>query len=474
MSKQLPNALNEEYAVLGSILIDPDALARVAEIISAEDFYDERNKWIFEAMMTLHGQGTHLDLLTICDQMERMGTLSKVGGEGYVTELVNQVPVSLHAESYAQAIYRTAARHELMTASAKIAELAWRDGEAGPEEIIGQAQQLVDSVADRYRMAVTISSTWADLAEIIGPIQWNWPRWLPKGFLCEIVGEQETGKSILTLRIAACFLRGDPWPDGKPYDGETGTVVWAEAEASQAMNLERAKSWGLPIEKILHPSSDPLEDVQLNNSRHRAALVALAKRPDVRLIVVDSLSGGHQEEEKSATGMIPTIKWLAELARDTGKPIILTHHLRKRSLFDSSESVTLDRVRGSSGITQLARMVWAVDAPDPKKPECRRLSVIKSNLAPKPEPLGFEVKDGGLLFGEAPELPRPETQVDRAVELLEVLLRKGPMASTVIEEEAKGAAISQNTMRRAKEKLGIVVKKMNNRWYWALPATETA
>lgn len=104
------------------------------------------------------------------------------------------------------------------------------------------------------------------------PSRGAWPGWLPNGFLCEIVGEQETGKSILALRIAACFLRGDPWLDGSAFNGEVGKVLWAEAEASQAVILQRAKGWGLPIENILHPLGNPLEDVPRNDRRHRAAI----------------------------------------------------------------------------------------------------------------------------------------------------------------------------------------------------------
>jgi hypothetical protein len=307
---------------------------------------------------------------------------------------------------------------------------------------------------------------------MIGPVEWAWPAWFPTGFLTMIVGEQETGKSILTLRIAACFLRGDPWPDGCDFTDKVGKVVWAEAEASQAMNLARAKSWDLPIECILHPLGDPLEDVQLNDKKHRAAITALAQRPDVKLIVVDSLSGGHQEQENSASGMIPTVKWLAELSRDTGKPVILTHHLRKRGMLDLGDRVTLDRVRGSSGVTQMARMVWAVDSPDPNNTDDRRMSVIKSNLAPKPEPVGFKVDSRGVVFGDAPEPPHRETLQDRAADLLLALLADSPKPSAEIRSEVEQAGLSWHAAKRAKDKLGIVSAKPDGVWHWSLPARE--
>jgi hypothetical protein len=465
--KLLPHNTEAEEAILGSILVDQGAIHRVSPLLKPEDFYSEHGGWIYKAMLDLSLNSTPPDWLAVHDLLERRGQLKEVGGPAYLTRLINSTPTSIHAEYYASIVARYAIRRQVIGVAGEIAQQAFDTNGSDP---IAFARERIALIEKQLLPVNVKGSSWADLEQVVGPVRWAWSDWLPEGFLTMNVGEQETGKSILMLRIATCFLRGDPWPDGTPYTGEKGKVVWAEAEASQAMNLQRAKNWALPIENILHPLADPLEDIQLNAANHRRAIAALARRPDVRLIVVDSLSGGHREQEQSASGMIPTVKWLAELARDTGKHVILTHHLRKRGMLDSNDHVTLDRVRGSSGITQMARMVWALDTPDPNLPEDRRLSVIKSNLAPKPDPLGFRIGSDGLVFGDAPEPPRQETQVDRAIELLQTILNDGPVASTVLKGEADGAAISWNTMKRAKAKLGVVAKRESNRWFWALPA----
>ena len=133
-----------------------------------------------------------------------------------------------------------------------------------------------------YDIAADGGATWADMAEQLGPIEWAWDKWLPKGLLTILAGESGAGKSALALRLCSAFLRGDPWPDGSPYQGETGAVLWCEAEAAQAVNLERAKSWGLPLEQILSPLSDPLQDIQLDQPAHQAALVERALLPQVK------------------------------------------------------------------------------------------------------------------------------------------------------------------------------------------------
>jgi putative DNA primase/helicase len=308
------------------------------------------------------------------------------------------------------------------------------------------------------------------MAEQLGPIEWAWEKWLPKGLLTILAGESGTGKSALALRICGTFLRGDPWPDGTPYNGEQGSVLWCEAEAAQAVNLGRAQAWGLPLEQILTPLPELLLDIQLDQPAHQAALVEMAMLPQVKLIVIDSLRGMQQGEENSS-GTMGLIKWVAEIARDTGKPVILTHHLRKRSLQDS-DRVDLDRLRGSSAIVQTARVVWAVDLPDPDHKESKRFQVIKSNLATFPDPIGLKVDQDGVHFGGVFQAAHIETVRNQATDLLLSLLERCPMKSTQLQEEFKQAGISWRTANKAKKQLGIVATQNGEGWFWSLPVSK--
>lgn len=316
-------------------------------------------------------------------------------------------------------------------------------------------------------------TTWADIARILGPLEWEWEGWLARGFETLVASISGDGKSTILLRIAASYIRGDPWPDGTPYAGETGKILWCETEAAQALNIDRATKWRLPLEKIINPAGGPLEDIELDNPAHQAAIMDIAHRDDVKAIFVDSLSGGATgRDNKNSSDMLAIGKWLAELARDTNKPLIVAHHLRKKSVFDG-DKINLDRLRDSSSIVQTARVVWAIDAPDYEYPEQKRLYVIKSNLGRFPEPVGFEILENKVRFGLAPEPPREDSPMDRAVDLLLSLLQKQPVSYEDIEKEAAGAAISMATMRRAKKKLNIVPRKEGNGgWSWALPARE--
>jgi hypothetical protein len=273
------------------------------------------------------------------------------------------------------------------------------------------------------------------------------------------------------LALAGRLILGTAWPDGAAID-EAGFVVWCETESAQAVNLNRARSWALPLDRILMPRSNHLLDtIQLDTAAGWEALEAVCRQPGVRLLVVDSLSGAHQGDENSAE-LRSLLRALAGLAQSTDLALLVIHHLRKKGLFDSGK-IDLDRVRGSSVIVQWARVVLAIDRPNPDhEPDRVRLSQIKNNLAPFAQPLGFEISEGGLAFGDPPHEPHTETQLDRASDLLLSLLADCPVPANELFREGEGAGLSKITLRRAKKKLGIVALRQDNRWLWSLPAHE--
>lgn len=309
-------------------------------------------------------------------------------------------------------------------------------------------------------------TTWKELGDQLGPVTFAWYPWLPNGLLTELVSDPGKGKSGLTLRISGSFTDNLPLPDGTPLQGEGGTVLWCEAEAAQAINYERAKKWGLSLDKIITPFKDGLLDVNLANRGHIQAVTEKALLPGVRLIVVDSLSGSNSLKENDSEIKRIT-EFLARLARDTGKPILLTHHLRKRGLFDG-DIVTLDQVRGHSAIVQAARVIWALDTPDRGSPRLR-LSMIKNNLRRLAEPIGVEFTETGVTFGDAPKEPHVETLKEKAADLLLVLLQHGPMKGEDVYLEGEQAGISKRTIGDAKRALKIVSIRKDDGWYWGLP-----
>ena len=146
--KLQPHNREAEEAVLGSLLIDPDAIIRVATFLAPEDFYMERHAWIYEAIRDLHERREPADMVTLTDEMERRGQLNEIGGSAYLSGLINATPTSIHVEYYARIIERTAVLRRLIDAAGKIARLAYQDTEE-VAEIVDRAEELIFAVASR-------------------------------------------------------------------------------------------------------------------------------------------------------------------------------------------------------------------------------------------------------------------------------------------------------------------------------------
>ena len=143
-----PQNIEAEEAVLGAILIDPDAIIRVATFLRPEDFYREKNGWIYDTALTLHERREPIDFLTVCDELERRGQLDEVGGAPFITTLINAVPTSIHAEHYARIVERTATRRRLIEAAGQIAALAYQEAE-DVDEVVDRAEQVLFGVSER-------------------------------------------------------------------------------------------------------------------------------------------------------------------------------------------------------------------------------------------------------------------------------------------------------------------------------------
>src|SRR3989344_7921812 len=87
-----PHSAEAEQSVIGALLLDKDAVIAVAEFLSPEDFYDERHKEIYEAILSLYEERTPVDVLTVATRLKKTKALKRVGGASYLTDIANKVP----------------------------------------------------------------------------------------------------------------------------------------------------------------------------------------------------------------------------------------------------------------------------------------------------------------------------------------------------------------------------------------------
>lgn len=143
----VPYSRESEEAVLGAILINPEAYYDVAQFLKPEDFYLHRNKWIWEAMVNLFEQRIPLDMLTITEELERTGFISELGGPAYLTSLSNNVPTSMHAEAYGRVVEQAAIRRRMIEAANQIVKVAYKE-ELTIDTVIDQAEKAVFGISE--------------------------------------------------------------------------------------------------------------------------------------------------------------------------------------------------------------------------------------------------------------------------------------------------------------------------------------
>jgi replicative DNA helicase len=137
-----------EQAVAGSVLISPEVYDEVSAIISAADFRIDRLRWLWEACDRLHNRNESIDSLTVAEEMDRKGQLSEAGGEAFLTYLLNQVPTTLHAETYARIIAENSQRRRMLAAASQIAQAAY-NRDLGAHQLMGAVEKAVRDAQER-------------------------------------------------------------------------------------------------------------------------------------------------------------------------------------------------------------------------------------------------------------------------------------------------------------------------------------
>ncbi|OGC45430.1 replicative DNA helicase [candidate division WWE3 bacterium RBG_19FT_COMBO_34_6] len=140
-----PHDIEAEKSVLGALLIDKDAIIKVVEYLRPDHFYKSAHEEIYRAIVNLYEKREPSDLITVPGELRKIKQLTKVGGVSYLTELVNTVPTAANIEHYAHIIRDEAIKRSVLTAAARIGELAF--DEASTDSLLDKAEQLLFDVS---------------------------------------------------------------------------------------------------------------------------------------------------------------------------------------------------------------------------------------------------------------------------------------------------------------------------------------
>ncbi|MCB4791704.1 MAG: replicative DNA helicase [Elusimicrobia bacterium] len=148
MDKIPPQALEAEMAVLGSMLIEKEAIIKVLDIITDQDFYKESHRLIFREIRDLYLENQAVDAVVVSSKLKKDKLLNDVGGAFYITELINNVSTAANVEHYAQIVREKAILRQLINTGTNIVTSAFNE-KTPAEEILDTAERLLFSIAEK-------------------------------------------------------------------------------------------------------------------------------------------------------------------------------------------------------------------------------------------------------------------------------------------------------------------------------------
>lgn len=405
-SKLPPQNLEAESGLLGSILVDSDAIIRVADIVAADDFYANRNAIIFTAILDLYEARQPIDLLTLSNKLEEVGELEKLGGSAYLTELVDAVPTAAHAAHYAGIVAHKATLRRLIKAAAKISDLG-QDESAPLDSLLDSAEQTLFEVSQQNlkQNFVPIAAVLAESFDRLDGLHRdkNTLRGVPTGFkaldnvlaglqksdLIILAARPSMGKTTLALNIAQHVAVKEGMPVGvfslemskeqlidRLLASESGIDSWklrtGNLEDSDFPKINQAMA-------VLSEAPFFIDDSAMTNVMEiRTKARRLQSEHDLGLIVIDYLqlmSGRKTNMENRVQEVSEISRGLKGLARELNVPVLALSQLSRSVESRSPQIPQLADLRESGSIEQDADVVMFIYREDYYQPETERANL---------------------------------------------------------------------------------------------------
>jgi replicative DNA helicase len=383
-----------EEALIGAILINPDAFVDVSPRLNSKDFYINRHEWIWDSFKRLLQADKSFDIITVKQELESAGKLEESGGMDYLISLTNRVPSSLHAETYAEAIKALAIRRRLLSSANEIAKIAHRK-DLGIETVIEEAEKAVFGVSqDRYSR---------DLVPLVNVVKDYSERIQEASLKTEGISGLETG-----LRSVDLVLDGLQKSDliivaGRPGMGKTGfllgiakhvgmrlkrNVAIFSLEMSNTQLLQRMVAQETDIDSqklrsaklseeewtrtfsalsILGESRIFIDDTPaITPLQMRSKCQRLKMEEGLDLVIVDylQLMSGDTRSENRVQEVSYISRNLKVLARDLEVPVLAAAQLSRAVEHRQDKQPVLSDLRESGSLEQDADIVMFINRPD--------------------------------------------------------------------------------------------------------------
>lgn len=376
MSEHLPYNAEAEEAVLGCLLVDGSKIKKVREILKNEDFYEDKNRFVFRAMEWLDNKEMEVDVLTVNDALIKAGFIEAVGGAAHLTELTSSIATSVQILTYAQMVADDSAKRQITAVAKSIAETS--SGGSTLDETLAKMQEKISEVnhigGKKNKYQVTSMGEYVEASKERYKL-WGKMQGLPTGFpsidrltlglvggeLIIVAGPTSRGKTLLSMNI------------GNNIAKLGGRVLFVTLEMTHEELTSRymfanggweTHDFAMVSANTIFQQNDELDWQDIDG------LIKNAKEQlDVDIVIIDHLHYFTRELQNVAEDLGRITKEFKKNAIRYNIPIILISHIRK---MQKDEELSGDSLRGSSLIAQDADIVLMVN----RDPETNAMGIM--------------------------------------------------------------------------------------------------
>lgn len=390
-----PQALDAEMAVLGSMMIEAEALERAFDILKPEHFYKNAHQKIFNAMASLMSKNQAVDLITITEELKKQGFLAEIGGERYLSELMGKVSTAAHVEHYAKMVYDAALVRELINISTSTVEECYKNSD-DPTSLIDEAQGKLFKLNQQRELKGFVSSKElsGEVMQMIEKliVDKNPIKGVPTGFtkfdlktgglrksdLIILAARPSQGKTAMALNIAHYAAVHAKVPVAI-FSLEMGRhSIYQRMVCSAAMadlhqvstGMFKKERWRELAREIQRLGEAPMfiddtpaltiTDIRVRSRRLASELKKQGK--ELGLIMIDYIGlirGGGKKAESRQQEVSEISRMLKELARNLEVPVLALSQLNRKTedKTRTSNRPQLSDLRESGSIEQDADVV---------------------------------------------------------------------------------------------------------------------
>jgi len=406
-----PHSKEAEESILGSILIDKDAITIVAPILHPQYFYDEQNGLIYEAALDLYEKRRPIDLVTLANELKKRKKLIKSGGASYLADLTNKVATAVNVQEYSYIVKRNWIKRSLISSCSQISSSAFNESKEA-EEVLEEAEKEIFSLSQSgmKRGFIPVKNALAESFDRLDELhkRSSGLRGIPSGFKALdnlLAGLQDSnsiilaarpgiGKTALCLNIARYTAVEENIPTG------IFSLEMSQEELVDRLLVRQAKidSWKLKTGRLNEDDFSRLSDamgtlaeaplyiddtpgISISEMRTKARRLQMEK--GLQFLIVDYLQLIHGRNLESRVQVVSEIsQGLKNLARELKIPILVLSQLSRAIEIRGDQRPRLADLRASGSIEQDADVVMFLYREDKEDRENIILEISKHRNGP--------------------------------------------------------------------------------------------